>query len=79
MHRIQLAHVIRETGRFSDALPVTLEDREIGDVEAHECRVEPPISFGQLASQQIASLRQPRVQIIERGEKAVISLLIGGL
>jgi hypothetical protein len=41
-HRIQLAHVIRETGIVRDALLVALEDREIGDIEAHEHGVEPP-------------------------------------
>ena len=78
-HLIELAHIVRQVRIVGDALPVAFEQREIGDVEAHQSREQAPVRLGDLIADQIALARQPRLEPVECREKPVIGFVIGRL
>src|SRR5262245_21665543 len=77
--RVELAHVVGEVGVVGDALPVAAEQREIGDVEAHQRREQPPVGFGDAAAGEISLAREPGLELVEGGEQRVVGGLVGGL
>src|SRR5436853_593315 len=76
---ISLAQVTAEIGEIGDALPVAAEDREVGDVEAHERRKEPPIRFRDLPTGEIGLAAKPCLELVERREELVVRLVVGFL
>ena len=78
-HRVKLAHIVQQVRKVGDAVPVALEQREIGDVEAHQGREQPPVRLGDLVADQITLAGEPRLDVVERGEQRVVGFLVGRL